>query len=956
MAHDALIASWHRAENVLTAPITEGVTPARRKELVREFRRMSRQLVVIGRTRPNDTMPEVTPEATREHAFATARRRGLLLLDRFPTTKTMPVPGFPLHLTLPGDRSESPEFRFNHFAYHADARQSLAEACSQCGELLAAAVGRAEKSDDPVAAERWLRIVPAYAAVSDAPLDSHRRNRVKSILATQARRTYLDHWYGEGGTRYYATAIERLAQDAGNLKVSGVGEVFDPYRKPESDFPIEDKTPKRFVVTDELNPELKVPFQRLEPEKLAGVPVDAIAGLPAETISGVPVFWSSPLVQFDSRLPESLDPKESLTTLARPIARLTTPVPRFPTSEGSPVQIEGFFRGRTIVKPVAIEIYRQPDRVASTSPPLASTAIAVRADPRLLDRLGYGSGAVAIVLDCTGSVGPPDRKNPFDNRPYDKELNALAILLEKLPPGTLLNVWVFGQRMPESKSPESTIREVLPLTEIPDDRSGLIKLITDDVSALEPWDLSPIVRAALMARDQIKDLHVPFKSVVLISDGVDTRYDHDPMNPKKRSVKDAIRAEFPPTGVSLSLLAVEAPPNEAVYQADFAIINELKPAGKFVPIDRIDELIAWLRSGLNPRVRFTLELSLHQPRPVPGIGDLNPRKRITLEPRSGQFSPVELTAGAANSDNWYTGRLEPGTYEFQVRGAKNFIRNVRLERGDRLLLDLTENDGAIELKRHWFADTAPGAKSGTPSDPWRLNLLQNRSEAGGSQAVPHYRRPTTPHEPCFRYADWRRVVGIAPVLPNPKPVAVRWRPALGFPAPSWSIDVPGWPEFPGSTAAASPVLEAWWSPGEKFQAQGDWFAPLNKSIRSLQGETQTFRDTSVTLTTVDLEEHVVDGKPRKCLVVRLTNPPGNPVWVRPRGAVLAGSEVRVYRGASAVTCLFWGIDIDAVTGFDVVVLNDALKRAESQGCHALFDTIPGPTDTSLRPEPPVEPR
>ncbi|HEV3437192.1 MAG TPA: hypothetical protein VG122_07525, partial [Gemmata sp.] len=332
-ARIALVSWWQSASDVLTAPIPNGVSAAKqRSELVREFRRVSRQLLVNGPTRP-ESMPNVTPEVTREQAFVAARRRGFLLLDRLrvidvPFRETPPLPGFPQQLATPGEKPETPEFRFNHFAFQADDRQSLAEASSRCGELLTAAIGFAGKEDDLVRAERWLRIVPAYADVSDDPLNRLRRERVRSVLAVQARRTYLDYWYGEAGTRYYRTAIERLAGDAGKLGVNPPLDPFKPYLGPEPPFPVSASTPPRFIVTDEPNPELKITFARQPPTD----------------IEGVPVFWATPTLKSETRLAVTLDPKATVPTLVRPTPRLTTPLPRFPVAEGSPVQIVGFFR------------------------------------------------------------------------------------------------------------------------------------------------------------------------------------------------------------------------------------------------------------------------------------------------------------------------------------------------------------------------------------------------------------------------------------------------------------------------------------------------------------------------------------------------------------------------------------------------------------------------------------
>jgi Caspase domain len=901
---------WQSADDVLTAPPPHAVTPARRVELVREFRRVSRQLLVTGRTRP-EPLPEVSPEVTRERAFETARRRGLFLLARLDLDR--------LHRALdPPGRFGDIEFRLERFAFQADGRQSLAEAGSLLGSVL---------DELPATAEWYVRVAPAHAAVSDAPIDRLRRERVRAALAQQARRTYEDHWYGEGNTRYYRTAIEHLAGDARKLfpGPEPKDDPFKPYLGAETPFPLAAQLPKGFAFTDEPNPSIALTF----------------APQPTPGISGVPVFWAeSPFAPAKPGPPERVavptDPPHG--TITRAIPKPAGSPPTTPVAHEGAFRVTGFFRGRTAPTDAEVNVYPLPDRVAVTTPGLTSTAVAVRADPRIRARYGFGTGAVAIVLDCSGSLGPPDRKNPTDPGLYPEALKALRELLRELPPGTTVTVWVFGQRTPGARAAEETIREVLPPTALPYDTATVIKQVDDAVAVLDPWDYSPIVRTILAARDRIKDAPVPFKAVVLISDGVDNRWADDPANTAKRSVRDALRAEFPPAGVSLSVVALPVPKSEEAAQAQFQEVEKLKPAGLFITPDKVKDLAAWLRNGLNPRVRFT------------------------LFPLDGQGPPADLTAGTDATDNWYAGRLEPGAYRLRVSGAKDFAATLRLERGDRLLLDLSEDRGALSLARHWYADTAAGVKSGKPGDPWRLALLQNRSETGGLRLFAAVEeRPTVADTTAVsRIGEvWFEV---RPVVAAPGPVTARWRAAPGYPAPAWGIDIPGWPAFPGTKVAASPAVEAWWNPDGPFPAAGTWPLPAGKSVLDLKGEAVKVSDTTLTLESVSVEEHAVDvapdgrREPRKCLVVRLSHPAGSPAWVRPAGATPAGSEVRVYRAANKVTCLFWGLDPAKVTGFEVVSLNDALKQAEKLGRHAKLDNAPGPTDASPRPEPPVEPR
>ncbi len=896
------VAWLNRAAAMLTTPADE---TAERTALAREFRRVSRQLLVIGETRP-DPLPEVTPAKAREVAFETAARRGELLLGRFGGTELIPT----LSAVRPGEDFGALHNRLETFAFRADGRQSLAAFGSRCGELFDAVAELAAKPDGYRDADRWVRIAPAHAAVSDAPIDRVRRERVRGYLAFQAGRTFADHWYGESGTRYYHLAAQRLAADAVGIVAAfpPTDEPFKPYLGAESPFPVVPKLPARIAITDEPEPAVRVPF----------------AADPTAGVEGFPVFWTDPR----TRTPISTKPSDA--ALVRGLTRPAPPQPLTPKAQTQPLTVAGFFRGRTLDASTPVDFYAVPDRAAVSVPLPQTVGLAVRADVRAMKRYGFGTGAVAIVLDCSGSMGR-DPKDPASIDLYAEALDALAKLLKGLPPGTTVTVWTFGQKTRGIKAPEETIRELLPPTVLPLDAKRLVEDVLKQVREMEPWHESPIVRAVVRAKDRIKDAKVPFKAVVLISDAVDNRFATDPdYGGKMRSVADVLRAEFPPSEVALTGVVVG---DKQPEQAAFKGAEKFNPVGKFVKPKDVDVLIAWLRTGLNPRVRFTLK---------PLTSDAPP--------------PDALMAGTAESDNWYAGRLAPGAYRLRVVGDATLASDIRLSPGDRLLLDLTENRGVLSLQRHWYADTAPAvAKAGAPEAAWRMALVQNWAKSGrlelftaidGNPAEVNRLSPTRIGDVWFE---------VTPSVPQPEPVALRWRAEGGFPAPCWSLASPGWPTFPGTAAYAAPRLSAWWSP-DPFPAAAERTA--------LDGGSLTVAGNAVALDAATLEEHEVEVSPgerqrRTCLVVRLTHANAAPVFVRPLGVAPTAREVRVYKAANKTTCLFWWPGLDAaavkakVTGFEFVPLTDALRAAEKAGRHLTLPA-PAPAETSARPEPPTK--
>jgi hypothetical protein len=157
-------------------------------------------------------------------------------------------------------------------------------------------------------------------------------------------------------------------------------------------------------------------------------------------------------------------------------------------------------------------------------------------------------------------------------------------------------------------------------------------------------------------------------------------------------------------------------------------------------------------------------------------------------------------------------------------------------------------------------------------------------------------------------------------------------------------------------------VSAWWSP-DPFPAAAQFKVP-SASVLDVRDRTVTVSGTDVMLNVVTVEEHEVEVAPgerekRACLVVRLTHPKDDLVFVRPLGITPTGREIRFYKGANKATCLFWWPKLDVagvkakVTGFDFVPLADAQRNAEKAGRHLTL-TATTPTDTSARPEPPTK--
>ena len=113
----------------------------------------------------------------------------------------------------------------------------------------------------------------------------------------------------------------------------------------------------------------------------------------------------------------------------------------------SSVRVDGFFRGQEFSGTTAVSINPVPDTVAIGPPPSdpPDASIAVRASKDIIARFGAGTGSVAIVLDCSGSM--MDLTGAGRTK-FDEAQEALRQVLPLVPPKTKLSLWTFSQLPP----------------------------------------------------------------------------------------------------------------------------------------------------------------------------------------------------------------------------------------------------------------------------------------------------------------------------------------------------------------------------------------------------------------------------------------------------------------------------------------------------------------------------
>ncbi len=154
------------------------------------------------------------------------------------------------------------------------------------------------------------------------------------------------------------------------------------------------------------------------------------------------------------------------------------------------------------------------------------------------------------------------------------------------------------------------------------------------------------------------------------------------------------------------------------------------------------------------------------------------------------------------------------------------------------------------------------------------------------------------------------------------PVGVRWAGHHAYPAPTWRLDAPEWPQIKPRTPSPA-ALTVWWSPDQKAVAEVELErdADFQDPFQQLPHRTLTGVDgDEVVIEGFDVEDHNVVSEPggkaesQRCLVVRLQHAVGKPVYVRVAGIDPAPAHVehRFFTSVGRSTGLFWPVSRDQV--------------------------------------------
>jgi hypothetical protein len=758
------------------------------------------------------------------------------------------------------------------------------------------------------------------------PVQDYRHLMFLGFLNWQAQRTFEDHWFDldprPDQPPYYRVAGTLYLDDARKLtpqsqRLQAVEELQKRLNQPGK---LLVNGPSRLNITSEQR--FGVTY-RIQP------PADEVMP-PGFPVAGIRIGKDLQLVN-----PSEADRAvHALTGKDQPLAPIsvslespmllkaenTPPVP--PTPVPSSIALAGLYRGQVVEKETRVTLYPAPEIARVQPPPPERASLAVRADPALVRQ--YDRGAMAIVLDCSGSMwfDPTDPMNKLqaplkppaklaETTRFRKAVGALQKVLADLPKDTIMGLWIFA----EFPNPDG-IRVLRPPA--PWDRDKQLKDLMNKIDNLTPYYQTPLVESMWEAKEGLeqalpKDFKGP-KSIVVLTDGADDEFG----NWVKRggtgginSIREFMQKKFQNSGYMLNIVFFQVVPNEEEEaKRDFGVIEdkEWPVPGKMIFVkEDPKELLVKLRRAMRQSLRYWVE---------------NPDGTAP----SGLEDWLEVSEGGSGqnraNDQWVPAGLSPAGYDVFVQTKKRNHQKILLERGDLLLMQLNKD---LNFERVVFSkEDYPGKISveSEESKPerWRLAVLQNQKAGDRSlQMLTTLERlsersaitlqQVKPHDVWWE------------VLPptGKAPFGTRWAYQYGYPVAAWGLNVPEWPSA-GSGVLASPQLRAWWSPDQQaasaavLQQGADFTSVKELTDRPIQVE----GDKDV-LESVSVEDHWVEdrtGQKQKqsCLVVRFTYAKDKPVWakVAGNGWKMEGSEHRFYLDGNKYTGLFWPVPPNAL--------------------------------------------
>ena len=486
----------------------------------------------------------------------------------------------------------------------------------------------------------------------------------------------------------------------------------------------------------------------------------------------------------------------------------------------SKLTVTGFFRGQIFSVETPVELHPVAGLVAigpaPADPPDAGVAVKANAD--IIKKFGQGTGSIAIVLDCSGSMRFNNDKEKTKNEKLTNAKTAITRVLKDVPPGTTVSLWTFSQLPPElatdkddnalfrSDDPKYQQLQAEPELTIQRLRNPLrwdinqINSLATKLDELRPWFETPLVEAMVKAARTDLVNAKGMRTLLVLTDGDETQFPNSKaLGAEMRGSPDIasfVAKVFQPLGITVNMVFLcnnDKDPELKRARANFAkSLENLIPPGTFVSATDTQQLNRSLRRALRQKLLYDIV--------KPGGTVLQHELDVSGEQ---QTDPL----------NW-SGGLSPGTYQLRVHADSTYERRVELKRGDRLIVQLFDDkNGKIGFERGIYGDE-PDFRSSPQQkqNDWRLAALANQTVGEGPTSrlllLTSLEPTTSPNDGPVRQVRPRLTWFDLSVDGNQSPgaYAVRWHERIKYAAPAWLLEVPRWLADRAAGGPAKPIL------------------------------------------------------------------------------------------------------------------------------------------------------
>ncbi|QDU62430.1 hypothetical protein Pan216_32970 [Planctomycetes bacterium Pan216] len=788
-------------------------------------------------------------------------------------------------------------------------------------------------------------------ALTESPGEIIRRDLITELMLWLSERTYLDHWFAYDPTAepYYRFAGLIYLDDAWRLAISQSqrDEIQKQQSRLNAPGTLTIEGPAVFNLTSQLSFMLDY---SIAPSRSASVP------------EGYVTLWPVSGENIDLTLPQSLQrlirqhipnkkPAILSCTAQSPLVvdAEKAPGPKTAMSTNTSITIEGLYRGQQIKQSTSVDIFPLADIYQRRINAPQNATLAVRAAGPIYEQFGASNAAVSIIVDCSGSMAPSSGVYDSSTK-YVEATTALGQVLSNLAKGTQVSLWVFGQAVGPEKTvpPEQTIQRIYGPAKW--DPANLSKVMAEvSYPKLQPWNESPIVASMVAAKNDL--VRIPgFKTMIVITDGMDNRFANDTtLNPGGLDISAFLYESFQNTGIEVNMIGFKVVnTEESQAKRQFDVIQDFPLPGRWYSVSQAADLVGALDQAMRQELRYwvlTPDGAL-----APGCPEEGLRASSLGQPIS-----------------WYPQGLAPGVYQVRVKTDQLLQKEIALNRGDLLLIDLVPSPNGIEFERAVYSQEEFPWKPNAEAAGWRMAVLQNQLLDQGQAEMLLTLEDTKDRarQLVLEQVRPQRVWFDVQTKPeSSNPFSLAWRMQTGYPAPAFTLSVPHWPTLPGTTAPVQPLLSAWWTPNQATPPSVTLIRGSDfDNYRGIVARRVEVDNDLIEIESVNVEDHFVETTPGKfqkttCLVVRVSYAANRPVWARLSGLGTTGFEHRYYTTVNQYTGLFWPTTADQVEeqlrALSLVSLDEFKREAKLRGFTLSLDKLQAPDPNSVRPVPPVK--